>query len=66
MAQHQKIEIDISLIQIPKSRILEMGKLDIEKTPFIFQKIQHETTRDNFRQADFDFHICTWTGDLIF
>jgi hypothetical protein len=43
-----------------------MGKLDVLKTPFIFQKIQQERTTDNFRQAHFDFHICTWTCALIF
>jgi hypothetical protein len=65
MMQHQKIETNITDPDT-KSMNLEMGKLDSEKTPFIFQKIQQETTRDNSSRAHFDFHICTWTLALIF
>jgi len=52
MTQHQKIETNITDPDT-KSMHLEMGKLDVQKTPFIFQKIQHETTRDNSSRAHF-------------
>jgi hypothetical protein len=65
MTQHQKIETNLTDPDT-KSMNLQMGKVDVLKTPFTFQKIQQETTTDNCSRAHFDFHICTWALALVF